>query len=88
MIIRGPPRNGPPLEKSIGLSNITAPKLGRRGRDVTEVKDSVSSVQMQCVTHHCFHERNSSKVVGMSSWFLIDKPSQCVLYTALIVLNN
>jgi len=44
MIIRGPPRNGPPLEKSIGLSNISAPKLGRRGRDITEVKDNVSSI--------------------------------------------
>ncbi|XP_053597655.1 staphylococcal nuclease domain-containing protein 1 [Microplitis demolitor] len=29
--IRGQPRGGPPPEKTIALSNVTAPKLGRRG---------------------------------------------------------
>ncbi|XP_034937928.1 staphylococcal nuclease domain-containing protein 1 [Chelonus insularis] len=38
--IRGVPRGGPPPEKTITLSNINAPKLGRRGNtNGDEVKD-------------------------------------------------
>lgn len=33
VIIRGQPRNGPPPEKQINLTNITAPKLARRPAD-------------------------------------------------------
>ena len=41
-MIRGQPKNAPPPEKTIGLSNVVAPKLGRGGKDRAEVKDSVS----------------------------------------------
>jgi len=30
VVIRGPPRNGPPAERILALTNIDAPKLGRR----------------------------------------------------------
>jgi len=30
IIVRGPPKGGPPPERTIGLSNISAPKLARR----------------------------------------------------------
>ena len=29
-MIRGPPRNGPPAERVLALTNIDAPRLGRR----------------------------------------------------------
>jgi staphylococcal nuclease domain-containing protein 1 len=41
IIVRGPPRGGPPPERTIGLSNITAPRLARRPNvpDSNESKD-------------------------------------------------
>lgn len=30
VVIRGPPRNGPPAERTLALTNIDAPRLGRR----------------------------------------------------------
>lgn len=32
IVIRGQPRQGPPPERTLALSNITAPKMGRRGK--------------------------------------------------------
>ena len=31
VVIRGPPRNGPPAERILALTNINAPRLARRG---------------------------------------------------------
>ncbi|KAL5475713.1 hypothetical protein EMCRGX_G025560 [Ephydatia muelleri] len=42
VVIRGQPKGGPPPEKTLGLTNITAAKLGRRANpsnNVTETKD-------------------------------------------------
>lgn len=36
IVIRGPPRNGPPPERTLALSNITAPKLARRANPNVE----------------------------------------------------
>lgn len=41
IIVRGQPKGGPPPEKQVNLSNITAPKLARRGNP--NVPDSVST---------------------------------------------
>lgn len=42
VVIRGQPRGGPPPEKTIYLSNITAPKLAKRPTEqVAETKDEV-----------------------------------------------
>jgi len=43
IIVRGPPRNGPPPERTIGLSNVTAPRLARRpgGAADAESRDEV-----------------------------------------------
>lgn len=30
VVIRGPPRNGPPAERVLALTNVDAPRLGRR----------------------------------------------------------
>ena len=30
VVIRGPPRNGPPAERILALTNINAPRLARR----------------------------------------------------------
>ena len=32
VVIRGPPRNGPPAERVLALTNVDAPRLGHRGR--------------------------------------------------------
>jgi staphylococcal nuclease domain-containing protein 1 len=32
VVIRGPPRNGPPAERTLALTNIDAPRLGIRCR--------------------------------------------------------
>ena len=44
VIVRGPPRGGPPPERTIGLSNITAPRLARRpgGAADIESRDEVN----------------------------------------------
>ena len=39
VVIRGPPRNGPPAERVLALTNIDAPRLARRktaNADATE----------------------------------------------------
>jgi hypothetical protein len=43
IIVRGPPRGGPPPERTIGLSNIIAPRLARRpgGAADAESRDEV-----------------------------------------------
>lgn len=40
VIVRGPPRGGPPPERTIGLSNVTAPRLARRPGIADDSKDS------------------------------------------------
>ena len=46
VVIRGQPKGGPPPERTIALSYIVAPKLGRRsnpgGERSSETKDEVS----------------------------------------------
>lgn len=44
MIVRGPPKGGPPPERTIGLSSVTAPRLARRpivGNESIDSKDEV-----------------------------------------------
>jgi len=44
VIVRGPPRGGPPPERTIGLSNVTAPRLARRPVISDESKESKDEV--------------------------------------------
>ena len=44
VIVRGPPRGGPPPERTIGLSNVTAPRLARRPVIADESKESKDEV--------------------------------------------
>lgn len=44
VIVRGPPKGGPPPERTIGLSSVTAPRLARRpivGNESIDSKDEV-----------------------------------------------
>ena len=41
MVIRGQPRNGPPPEKTLALSNIMAPKIARRNKEGEISKEEV-----------------------------------------------
>lgn len=43
-MVRGPPRGGPPPERTVGLSNITAPRLARRPNVANETQDSKDEV--------------------------------------------
>ena len=45
VIVRGPPRGGPPPERTIGLSNVTAPRLARRPGIADESKESKDEVE-------------------------------------------
>jgi len=45
VIVRGPPRGGPPPERTIGLSNVTAPRLARRPGIADEAKESKDEVK-------------------------------------------
>ena len=45
VVIRGPPRNGPPAERIMALTNIDAPRLARRptpSNPATEVSSKVT----------------------------------------------
>jgi len=46
VVIRGPPRNGPPAERILALTNIDAPKLGRRPI-VRQGKDGAKTVETE-----------------------------------------
>lgn len=48
VIIRGQPKGGPPPERTLALSNIMAPRLGRRAAgESPETEDEVSIAQWQ-----------------------------------------
>ena len=52
VIVRGPPKGGPPPERTIGLSNVTAPRLARRpgiSDEAKESKDEVGSCGILCL---------------------------------------
>ncbi|VDN42865.1 unnamed protein product [Gongylonema pulchrum] len=39
IVLQGPPMNGPPKEVTVYLSNVTAPRLGKRPTDTEPGKD-------------------------------------------------
>ena len=50
VVIRGQPRGGPPPERTLALSNITAPKMARRANpNVEGSTDSKDEVERECV---------------------------------------
>lgn len=51
VIVRGPPRGGPPPERTIGLSNVTAPRLARRPGIADDSKDSKDEVKSTDALH-------------------------------------
>jgi len=51
VIVRGPPRGGPPPERTVGLSNVTAPRLARRPGIADESKESKDEVKSTGVSH-------------------------------------
>jgi staphylococcal nuclease domain-containing protein 1 len=66
VIIRGQPKGGPPPEKTIFLSNIVAPKLGRRAvNSAEETKDEPYAWEAR--------EFLRKKLVGEEVWFTCEK---------------
>ena len=52
MVIRGQPRGGPPQERTLAFSNVSAPRLARRpnpNSEGSETKDEVRSCSI-CIT--------------------------------------
>nr|CAD7596915.1 unnamed protein product [Timema genevievae] len=67
VIIRGVPKGGPPPEKQINLSNITAPKLARRAiGNSEETKDEPYAWEAR--------EFLRKKIIGEDVLFTVEKP--------------
>ncbi|KAJ8877383.1 hypothetical protein PR048_021837 [Dryococelus australis] len=67
VIIRGVPKGGPPPEKQINLSNITAPKLARRAiGSGDETKDEPYAWEAR--------EFLRQKIIGEDVLFTVEKP--------------
>lgn len=67
VIIRGQPKGGPPPEKTISLSNIVAPKLGRRAiSNAEETKDEPYAWEAR--------EFLRKKLIGENVWIIVEKP--------------
>ena len=66
-MIRGQPRQGPPPERTLALSNITAPKMARRGKPgdetSTETKDEVGRGVCVCVCAYMYGLSLPSKYI-------------------------
>jgi len=69
IIVRGPPKDGPPPERTIGLSNIQAPRLSRRpmGDAVADIKDEPYAWEAR--------EYLRKKVVGKEVCFTVEYKS-------------
>ena len=48
VVIRGPPRNGPPPEMTLALTNIDAPRLARRKTANAEATEVRNIMTVQC----------------------------------------
>ncbi|KAF4528875.1 hypothetical protein B566_EDAN017096 [Ephemera danica] len=79
VVIRGQPKGGPPPEKTLILSNITAPKLGRRATTtLEETKDEPFAWECR--------EFLRKKLVGENVFFTLEKaPNTTREYGTIIV---
>ena len=50
MVVRGQPKGGPPPERTLALSNVTAPKLARRANVQNNIPESKDEVRA-CVVY-------------------------------------
>ncbi len=68
IVVRGVPKGGPPPERTIALSHITAPKLGRRpaeGADVESQQRDEVSVTAADQFHFCPTDLHSLSAVRL-----------------------
>lgn len=81
VIIRGQPKGGPPPEKTLFLSNIVAPKLGRRAvNSGEETKDEPYAWEAR--------EYLRKKLVGEDVWFTFEKSANTTREYGCIYLGN
>nr|QBI71268.1 ebna2 binding protein P100 [Carausius morosus] len=81
VIIRGVPKGGPPPEKQINLSNITAPKLARRAiGSADETKDEPYAWESR--------EFLRKKIVGEEVLFTVEKPPNAKREYGVIYLGK
>jgi len=67
-IIRGPPIKGPPAEKQINMSNITAPKIARRANPNVEGSVDTNDENFAWASR----ENLRQKIVGKEIFFVVD----------------
>jgi len=67
-IIRGPPIKGPPAEKQINMSNITAPKIARRANPNVEGSVDTNDENFAWASR----ENLRQKIVGKEIFFTVD----------------
>lgn len=82
IIVRGPPRNGPPPEKQINFSNVLAPRLARRptgNSDSQEVLDEPWAWEAR--------EFLRKKLIGVEVYFSADKPANSTRYYGTVYLG-
>jgi len=81
VIIRGQPKGGPPPEKTLFLSNIVAPKLGRRAvNSAEETKDEPYAWEAR--------EFLRKKLVGEEVWFTFEKSANTTREYGCIYLGK
>lgn len=51
MVIRGQPKGGPPPEKTICFSNITAPRMARRPNPAQDNVETKDEVRHMCINY-------------------------------------
>ncbi|XP_021917779.1 staphylococcal nuclease domain-containing protein 1 isoform X1 [Zootermopsis nevadensis] len=81
VIIRAQPKGGPPPEKPLGLSNIIAPKLGRRAvNNVEETRDEPYAWEAR--------EFLRKKLIGEEVWYTSEKPPNATREYGCIYLGK
>lgn len=56
MVIRGQPKGGPPPEKTICFSNITAPRMARRPNPAQDNVETKDEVRHMCINYTLFQD--------------------------------
>lgn len=81
VIIRGPPKGGPPEEEQINFSNVIAPKLARRkGKGGDDTRDEAYAWEAR--------EFLRKKLVGEAVWYTCERPANSKLSYGTLFLGS
>ena len=57
VVIRGQPRGGPPQERTLAFSNVSAPRLARRPNPNNETSETKDEVRSQIADQVYMHDQ-------------------------------